>query len=103
MKAWGLETFGLDNLRLSTLEIPELKSGELLVRVNAVSLNHRDRLVVEGHLLPSLPNMPFVPVSDFAGEVLGVGAGVTRFAAGDRVMGNFWTQWTDGPAPDDLS
>ena len=37
MKAWGLERFGLGNLRLSTLELPERKSGELLVRVNAMS------------------------------------------------------------------
>lgn len=102
MKAWGLERFGLGNLQLSTLELPERKSGELLVRVNAVSLNYRDRLVVEGQLLPSLPSMPFVPVSDFAGEVVSVGTGVTRFAAGDRVMGNFWTQWTNGQAPDDF-
>ena len=38
MRAWGLETFGLGNLRLSTLELPGRKSGQLLVRVNAVSL-----------------------------------------------------------------
>ena len=38
MRTWGLETFGLDNLRLSTLALPVRKSGELLVRVNAASL-----------------------------------------------------------------
>ena len=38
MSAWDPETSGLDNLRLSTLELPGRKSGEFLVRVNAVSL-----------------------------------------------------------------
>ncbi len=39
---------------------------------------------------------PIVPLSDGAGEVIGVGAGVTRFKAGDRVAGTFFMNWNDG-------
>jgi NADPH:quinone reductase-like Zn-dependent oxidoreductase len=38
-----------------------------------------------------------VPLSDGAGEVVGAGAGVTRFQMGDRVAGTFFQNWVDGP------
>src|SRR3546814_9338188 len=41
--------------------------------------------------------LPRIPNSDGAGEVLAVGEGVTEFAAGDRVAGCFFQNWTDGP------
>ena len=99
MKAWQLPAFGLAHLAYGERPVPVLGPGEVLVRVGAVSLNYRDRLVVEGKLLPSPPAMPFVPVSDFAGRVVAVGADVDRVAPGARVMGHFWTDWLDGPAP----
>ncbi len=103
MKAWQIEDFGLANLKRGERPIPKLAADEVLVSVSAVSLNYRDRLVVDGHLLPRRPEMPFVPVSDFAGEVVASGSKVTRVAAGDRVMGNFWVDWIDGPAPCDMA
>ena len=39
---------------------------------------------------------PRIPNSDGAGEVLGNGPGVTRFAPGDRVAGTFFQRWEDG-------
>jgi NADPH:quinone reductase-like Zn-dependent oxidoreductase len=45
-----------------------------------VALNYRDKLVIEGELLPYRPAMPFVPVSDMAGEIVAVGEDVSRFA-----------------------
>ncbi|EPX76382.1 zinc-dependent alcohol dehydrogenase family protein [Salipiger mucosus] len=99
MKSWHQEAFGLDNLLLSERPIPSVGEGEILVRVRAASLNYRDRLVVDGQLLPVLPEMPFTPVSDFAGEVVEIGETVKRVRVGDRVAGNFWTEWLDGPAP----
>lgn len=98
MRQWQLPSFGISHLEQVTRPVPHPGHGELLVRVGAVSLNYRDRLVVEGELLPERPAMPFIPVSDMCGEVVEVGEN-TRFRVGDRVIGNFWTQWIDGEPP----
>ena len=39
---------------------------------------------------------PFVPASDMAGIVTAIGAGVTRFKPGDRVISTFSPGWIDG-------
>jgi NADPH:quinone reductase-like Zn-dependent oxidoreductase len=63
---------------------PEPGRGEVLVDVHAGALNHLDVWTRKG--LPGIDlEMPHVPGSDMAGEVLEVGDGVTRFEAGDRV------------------
>ncbi len=48
MKAWLLKDFGLDNLVQEDVETPVPKAGELLVKVGAVSLNFRDKAIVDG-------------------------------------------------------
>lgn len=103
MRRWQLPSFGLQNLELAEVPVPQPGRDELLIRVAAVSLNYRDKLVVEGQLLPDLPEMPFVPVSDMAGKVVATGADVSRFKVGDRVLGNFWTQWIDGAPPQEMA
>ncbi|MFC5474879.1 zinc-dependent alcohol dehydrogenase family protein [Paraherbaspirillum soli] len=92
MKVWELAEFGLKNLRLAEKPVPAPSAQQLLIRVKAVSLNYRDKLVVDGVYQPDLP-LPAVPVSDFVGEVVATGAGVTRFTIGARVMGQFYTRW----------
>lgn len=99
MKAWQLPAFGLEHLEMVQRPVPRPGPHELLVRVAAVSLNYRDRLVANGALLQEPPPLPFVPVSDMAGTVVGVGPGTSRFRVGERVVGNFWTQWLDGEPP----
>lgn len=99
MKAWQLDRFGLANLMLADRTVPDPGPDEVTVRVGAVSLNYRDLLVVEGELLPAAPEMPFVPVSDFAGEIIAVGSNVRNQSPGERVMGNFWVDWIDGTPP----
>ncbi|WP_082874928.1 NAD(P)-dependent alcohol dehydrogenase [Burkholderia sp. MSMB1589WGS] len=102
MRVWQLPEFGIDRLAQAERPIPSPGAGQLLVRVAAVSLNYRDKLVANGELLPQRPPMPFVPASDMCGEVVTTGARVARFRAGDRVIGNFWTQWLDGAPPAEM-
>jgi NADPH:quinone reductase-like Zn-dependent oxidoreductase len=47
--------------------------------------------------------LPRIPCSDGAGEVVAVGDGVTRFQPGDRVCGIFMQRWIDGPATADTN
>jgi hypothetical protein len=42
MKQWVTSQDGLENLKFTEAEIPTPKSGEVLVKINAVSLNYRD-------------------------------------------------------------
>ena len=85
MKAWRLKDFGLNNLQLGEVSTPAPKAGELLVKVSAVSLNFRDKAIVDGiyesHMVPK----PLIPVSDAVGTVVATGEGVTRFKLGERV------------------
>lgn len=68
--------------------------GEIAVRVRAVSLNYRDKMITvfgAGDL---------VPLSDGAGEVVEIGTGVTEFQVGDRVAGTFFPKWVEGDLDD---
>ena len=71
-------------------------AGEVLVRVRAASLNRRDIYVIDGQY-PIGSRTSLVPLSDGAGEVAAVGAGVQRFRVGDRVAAIFFQNWVDGP------
>lgn len=102
MNAWELADFGVAHLEMVQRPMPQPGPNELLVKVASVSLNYRDALVVNGALLQTAPAMPFVPVSDMAGEVVATGAETTRFKAGDRIVGNFWTQWLDDQPPAEM-
>ena len=102
MKAWLLNDFGLDNLVLGDTPTPEPKAGELLVKVGAVSLNFRDKAIVDGIYEPHKVPKPLIPVSDAAGTVVAVGEGVSRFKLGDRVNSHLYSRWIDGaPASDE--
>ncbi len=95
MKAYEIQEFGIENLALVEREEPKPKAGEVLVKFHAVSLNYRDLMMIKGWYNPKL-KMPLVPFSDGAGEVVGVGAGVTKWKTGDRVMPIFMQGWIDG-------
>lgn len=102
MKAWLLKDFGLKNLELSETATPVAQAGELLVRVAAVSLNFRDKAIVDGIYEPHLVPKDLIPVSDAVGTVVSVGEGVTRFKVGDRVNSHLYSRWLDGPpGPDE--
>jgi NADPH:quinone reductase-like Zn-dependent oxidoreductase len=102
MKAWQLKDFGLNNLKLGEVPTPVPQAGELLVKVGAVSLNFRDKAIVDGIYEPHLVPKDLIPVSDAAGTVVAVGDGVTRFKVGDRVNSHLYSRWLDGaPGPDE--
>jgi NADPH:quinone reductase len=60
--------------------------GEVRVRVGAAAVNFPDVLLVADKYQTTVPT-PFVPGSEFAGVIDGVGDGVAGLAVGDRVMG----------------
>jgi NADPH:quinone reductase-like Zn-dependent oxidoreductase len=95
MKAWELSGLGRENLTLAEKSEPKPKPNEVLLRMSAVSLNYRDKLVAEGLYNPNL-NFPIIQVADGVGEVVDVGESVTRFRSGDRVMTHYDTGWIDG-------
>jgi NADPH:quinone reductase-like Zn-dependent oxidoreductase len=99
MHAWQLSAgaTSLDDLNLVTLDDPTPGPGQLAIRVRACSLNYRDQAIVLGRYLGGPIPAPIVPLSDGAGEVIAVGAGVSRFKVGDRVAGTFFQNWLDGP------
>jgi len=88
---------GLDALTLIERPAPTLGPTDVRVRVRAVSLNFRDLNVAKG---ARKRKAPIVPASDGAGEVIEVGAAVTRHAAGDRVAAAFFPTWLDGELSD---
>lgn len=65
------------------------------IAVKASSLNHRDLMVLSSRYgAPKPPTR--VPVADGAGEVVALGAGVTRVKLGDRVTAPHFSTWIDG-------
>lgn len=94
MKAMRLgQPASLEGLALVDLDVPAPGPGEIKVRMRAASLNFRDGLVVGG-FFPAPDGL--IPLSDGAGEVVEVGAGVTEFAVGDAVVSTFHPKWRDG-------
>lgn len=96
MKAFQIESFGLDGLVLRDIPEPELGYGQVLVEVKAASLNYRDLLMVKGYYDKNMP-LPLIPLSDGAGVVAKLGPGVSRLKVGDRVAGAFFQSWEEGP------
>ena len=88
---------GLDALTLTDRPDPAPGPGQILLRMQAAALNYRDLLVIKGEYGSSaLPPFPIIPLSDGAGEVAALGAGVTRVKLGDRVAGAFMPGWISG-------
>ena len=90
------QTSGNRDLTLTDRPDPTPGHGEVVVRVRAASLNFRDLIVHKGGY-PRNNVFPTVPLSDAAGEVESLGAGVDGWQVGDRVMPGFLPGWTDGP------
>jgi NADPH:quinone reductase-like Zn-dependent oxidoreductase len=101
MRRWLTTGGGIDELRMDTVPVPVPAASEVLIRIEAVSLNYRDLLVINGESTWR-PTQPVVPVSDGAGTITAVGAEVNRFAVGDRVSAMFLPHWRTGPLTADV-
>jgi NADPH:quinone reductase-like Zn-dependent oxidoreductase len=66
--------------------------GEVLMRVQATSLNYVDLVTLTG----AFGNAGIVPLLDGAGEVAAVGPGVTRWRVGDRIIPSAQQNWPAG-------
>ena len=89
MKAVILERHGgLDALKLVTdFPDPKVVDGHVVIRVKATSFNYHDVFTVRGMPGIKVP-MPMIIGLDMAGEILEIGAGVTGWKKGDRVLAN---------------
>ncbi|HTJ93851.1 MAG TPA: NADPH:quinone oxidoreductase family protein, partial [Pararobbsia sp.] len=86
MKALMCHAFGpISDLRLEDVADPSLAAGQVVIKVEAASINFPDALIVQG-LYQFKPPLPFSPGAELAGIVESVGEGVRHFKAGDRVI-----------------
>ena len=93
--ALRFHSFGLDQLALEEHTLPALGPLDVHVRFHAASLNYRDLMVVTGQYNPKM-ELPRIPGSDAAGEVVAVGSAVTLFKPGARVASLFFQSWHAG-------
>ena len=73
-------------LRLQEVPDPVAGPGQLLVRVHACGVNFTDALFIEDRYQVKLAR-PFSPGGEICGTVLALGAGVSGFAPGDKIIG----------------
>lgn len=83
---------------LETADPPVPGAGQVAVRIHAVALNYLDLKVIAGTFPGGRAGL--VPLSDAAGEVVGIGPGVTSLRVGDRVTSTFFPRWQAGPITD---
>ena len=80
-KAWGPP----ESLVVEDVPTPQPQAGEVLVKVNAASVNYPDVLMIQKKYQIQ-PALPFIPGSEVAGTVSALGEGVTNVKLGDRVI-----------------
>lgn len=74
-----------ESLRIEERDDPVAGDGQVLVDVVAAGINFPDVLSIAGKYQVKTPP-PFVPGNEAAGTVAAIGAGVSRFAVGDKVI-----------------
>jgi NADPH2:quinone reductase len=83
--AWLCENpVGVEALNWKEIPTPVPQSGQVLIRIEAASLNFPDLLIVQNKYQMK-PDLPFVPGSEYAGVIEAVGEGVTHLKVGQSV------------------
>ncbi|XVE72704.1 hypothetical protein DITRI_Ditri11bG0060500 [Diplodiscus trichospermus] len=84
---------GAAALKHVEVSIPIPKQDEVLLKLEATSLNPIDWKIQKGVVWPFLPRrFPHIPGTDVAGEIIKVGPGVKNYKAGDKVVAVLWQQ-----------
>lgn len=89
MKVVWYDTYGGGSTALKHAEapVPAPLKDEVLIKVEASTINPIDSKIQGGMLRPILPRkFPFIPTTDIAGEVVELGSEVTKFKTGDKVV-----------------
>ena len=85
MHAWLCENpIGVDALTWKELPTPTPGPGQVLIQIQAASLNFPDLLIVQNKYQMK-PELPFVPGSEYAGVVQALGDGVKHLKVGQTV------------------
>lgn len=89
MKAIRIHEFGQseDVLKYEEVPVPEPKAGEVLVKVEAASLNRADLGLRKGTYRITASSLPVIPGREFAGTIAQLGPGVSGYRIGQRVVG----------------
>jgi NADPH:quinone reductase len=90
MKAVRVGQFGVGHLEVSEVADPAPGQGEVLIAVEAATVNPADFAVVTGAVAARLPRgaaQPYTPGWDLVGRVVGVGESVDPSVIGSRVLG----------------
>ncbi|XP_049407244.1 chloroplast envelope quinone oxidoreductase homolog [Solanum stenotomum] len=101
MQAVQYDSYGGGAAALKHVEVPvpTPTKDEVLVKVEATSINPLDCKIQKGMFRPLLPpKFPFIPATDVAGEVVEVGSNVKSFKAGDKVVAMLGTKSGGGLA-----
>lgn len=86
MKAILCESHGLPaDLKYKEIPDPVISEDEVLIKIEACSLNFPDTLIIQGKY-QFKPELPFSPGSDVAGKIEAVGAKVKNLKVGDSVI-----------------
>ena len=93
--------FGLENLKPVERAVPSINDNQVLVKIEARSVNYRDYLMITGKYNPN-QKLPLVPFSDGAGTVIKTGRLVTSIKEGDRVTPIFSQNWFSGCPTKDM-
>ncbi|GAB1266530.1 NADPH:quinone oxidoreductase family protein [Aurantivibrio infirmus] len=86
MRAVLCKTLGPpESLVVEDIPSPEVKAGQVLVKVGACGVNFPDTLIIQGKY-QTKPDLPFSPGGEIAGEVIEIADDVTTVKKGDRVI-----------------
>ena len=99
MKAIRIEDeWGLDHLKRVELPEPAFGPDDVVIKMEAISINPRDKILVEGGYGRMAGRLPLIPLCDGAGRVVDKGANVEQVAIGDLVCPTYSRTWLDGTA-----